>query len=121
MAKRLAGDQKVVGTDRFTEPFKGCANPARVLRIFAGEVQNLEGTRQEDSDAFGVQFWAQTFCNSVPKLEQHDRRGGDNVASRTNSNETSPDRLRPTIDQRNTGVGIEQVGQSKILRVGVMG
>jgi hypothetical protein len=42
--KHLAGDEKVVSTDGFTELFKGCPNPARVHRILCGEVQNLEWT-----------------------------------------------------------------------------
>ena len=119
--ERLARDEKVVGPDRFTERFKGRTCPAGMLRVFSGEVQDLDGTRQEGSDAFGVHFRSLALGNAVPQLEEHNRCGGDDVARGTDAYETSPDRLRPTIDQRDTGVGIEQVGQSKILRDGVVG
>src|ERR1700730_10786018 len=42
--KRLAGDEKVISIDGFTERFKGCPHPPGVLRILWGEIQNLERT-----------------------------------------------------------------------------
>lgn len=121
MTNHLAGDEKVVGADWLTDHFKGRPNSAGMLRVFSGEVQDIDGTRQEGSDAFRVHFGSLALGNSVPKLEQHDRRGGDHVTRHTGALETSPDRLRPTIDQRDTGIGVEQIGQSKILREGVVG
>ena len=44
MAERLAGDQEVVSTNWFAEPFKRCTNPSCVLGVFWGEVQNLKRT-----------------------------------------------------------------------------
>jgi len=44
VTERLASDKKVVGADWFTEPFKGCSNPARMFRVFRGEVENLKWT-----------------------------------------------------------------------------
>jgi hypothetical protein len=41
VTERLAGDQKVVSTNWFAEPFKGCPNPSGVLGVFWGEVQDL--------------------------------------------------------------------------------
>ena len=67
MPKRLAGEEKVVGTDRFTEPFKSCANPTRVLGVFRGEVHNLQRTGQKGSDSFGVRLSELALSDSVPE------------------------------------------------------
>jgi hypothetical protein len=103
----LAGDEKVVRTDGFTEPFKGCANPARMLCVFCGEVHNLQRTLQEGGDAFSVRLEALALSDSIPELEEHHRGGGDYVVTRTDARKASPHRLGPTINQRDTCVGIE--------------
>lgn len=67
----MACDKKVIRTDGFTQPFKGCANPARVLRVFWGEVHNLHRTGQKRGDAFSIRLGVLALSNSVPKLEKH--------------------------------------------------
>ena len=121
MTECLAGDQEVVSANWFAEPFKSCTNPSRVLGVFWGEVQNLERTGQEGRDSFGIRLRALALSNSVPELEKHHRRSSDHVVTRADASKTSPHRFWPTIDQRDTSVGIEQVGQSRILREGVIG
>jgi len=44
VTERLASDKKVVSANWFAERFKGCSNPARVFRVFCGEVHYLEWT-----------------------------------------------------------------------------
>ena len=121
MTERLAGDQDVVIANWFAEPFKSCANPSCVLGVFRGEVQNLKRTGQEGRDSFGIRFRALALSSSVPELEKHHRRSGDHVVTRADASKASPYRFWPTVDQRYTSVGIEQVGQSRILREGVIG
>ena len=121
VTERLAGYQEVVSANWFAEPFQGCTNPSRVLGVFWGEVQNLKRTGQEGRDSFGIRFRALALSNSVPELEKHNRRSGDHVVTSADASKTSPHRFWPTIDQRNTSVGIEQVGQSRTLREGVIG
>jgi hypothetical protein len=98
MTERLAGDQGVVSANWFAEPFKGCANPSRVLGVFWGEVQNLERTGQEGGDSFGIRLRALALSNSVPEFEKHHRRSGDYVITRADARKTSPHRFWPTID-----------------------
>jgi hypothetical protein len=117
----LAGDQQVVRANRFSQPFKRCTNPSRVLGVFRSEVQDLQGAGQEGGDSFGIRLRSLALGNSVPELEKHHRRSGDHVVTCAGARETSPHRFWPTIDQRDTSVGIEQVGQSRILRKGVIG
>lgn len=121
MTERLAGDQEVVSANWFAESFKSCTNPSRVLGVFWGEIQDLEGTGQEGGDSFGIRLRALALGNSVPQFEKHHRRSGDHVVARADASKASAHRFWPTIDQRDTSVGIEQVGQSRILREGVIG
>lgn len=121
MAQRLAGDQEVVSANWFAEPFKGRTNSSRVLGVFRGEVQNLKRTGQEGRDSFGIRLRALALSYSVPELEEHHRRSGDHVVTRADARKTSPHRFWPAVDERDTSVGIEQVGQSRILREGVIG
>ena len=121
MTERLASDQEVVSANWFAKPFESCTNPSRVLGVFWSEVQNLKRTGQEGRDSFGIRLRALALSNSVPELEKHHRRSGDHVVTHADASKTSPHRFWPTIDQRDTGVGIEQVGQSRILREGVIG
>jgi hypothetical protein len=108
MTERLAGDQEVVSANWFAEPFKRCTNPSRVLGVFWGEVQNLERTGQEGRDSFGIRLRALALGNSVPDLEKHDRRRGDHVVTGADASKMSPHRFWPTIDQRDTSVGVER-------------
>ena len=119
MTERLAGDQEVVSANWFAEPFKGFTNPSRVLGVFGGEVQNLKRTGQEGRDSFGIRLMALALSYSVRELEKHHRRSGDHVVTRADASKTSPHRFWPTIDQRDTSVGIEQVGQSRISGCGL--
>jgi hypothetical protein len=98
VTERLAGDQEVVSTDWFAQPFKGCTNPSRLLGVVWGEVQNFERTGQEGGDSFAIRLRALALSNSVPELEKHNRRSGDYVIPRADARETSPYRLWPTID-----------------------
>lgn len=107
MTERLAGDQEVVSANWFAQPFNGCTNPSRVLGVFRGKVQNLERTGQEGRDSFGIRLGALALSNSVPELEKHHRRSGDHIVTRADASKTSPHRFWPTIDQRDTSVGIE--------------
>jgi hypothetical protein len=121
VAKRLAGDQEVVCADRFAEMFKGRAYPPRLLCVFWCEVENLEGTRQEGGNAFGVLFGPLTLGGSIPELKQHDRGGGNQIARRADTHESAPNRVGPAVDQRNARIGIKEIRHSKIFREGVAG
>jgi len=78
-----------------------------MLGVFGCEVQDLEWTGQESGDSFGIRLGVLTLSNSVPELEKHHRRSGDHVVPRADARETAPHRLWPTIDQRDTSVGVE--------------
>ena len=98
MTERLAGDQEVVSTDWFAQPFKGCTNPSRVLGVFGSEVQDLERTGQEGRDSFGIRLRALALSDSVPELEKHHRRSGNYVVTRADARKTAPHPFWPTID-----------------------
>lgn len=121
MTERLAGDQEVVSANWLARAFEGCTNPSGVLGVFRGEVQNLKRTGQEGRDSFRIRLRALALSNSVPELEKHHRRSGDHVVTRAGASKPSPHRFWLTIDQCDTSVGVEQVGQSRILREGVIG
>ncbi len=72
MTERLARDQKVVSPYRSTNAFEGRPNAPGMVRVRSREVQDLERTGQERSNAFGVHFGLLTLRNSVPELEQDD-------------------------------------------------
>ena len=121
MTERLAGDHEVVSADWFAEPFKGRTHSSRLLGVFWSEVQNLKRTGQEGRDSLGIRLRALALSNSVPELEKNHRRSGDYVITRADARKTSPHGFWPSVDQRDTSVGIEQVGQSRIFRDGVTG
>lgn len=121
MSQRLPRDQEIVGSDRFAGSFQLSTNPSGNLSIAFLEGKHNQRPRQEDGQALRIHCLSSTLVYPVPKLKQDDGRDAHRRLCLQGGIQSVPDPCRFTVDQRNAGVGVQQVIHSKILRTGVAG
>src|SRR5439155_9323388 len=89
--------------------------------IFLIEGHQFNGTGQKGLKARRIGLLMLIFFDTVPKLEERDR-GNEHLRTGVDRLfETLAHNRRLAVDQRDADIGVEQVGQSKIFRLGVPG
>src|SRR5208283_4804759 len=93
----------------------------RRLGVLFVKWQKRNGSGKECCEALAIGFRLRTFGNPVPEFKSHDGRNKHLVPRSDGGSKSAADGGRLAIDQRDAGVGIEQIVHGKSSRRGVLG